>query len=541
MRAISLLRSRMTALANQIRPTIAGGIERMAVVLQWEKIEEYQDSMEQFFLMDKLSLRRDDLVDQVNSNLANVRGHMVLTAHKRARLIEKALLRPEKRYFSFTPYDKGKNFKWLRQGLSAFLSIGGFIVSSGRSWYANYQSKALFTAIESFELFMKKSGLEKEVSQTVNSHLAVDLKLLSSIQSELWKNRYLPNQPQPPSLRRNGGKQSWIEAKRYMSYATAAYGQAMIHAANVEARGNFEFEHVGKIPAAAVAKHICLKEEDIHLLDVDYNGDAKHLRHFVAIDHENKKVVLSIRGTFSPQEIVVDICAFTTDFCGGEAHSEMASMSERVWENAGPIIVKLLDEHPGYEFIVTGHSLGAGTACLLTVLVQSKKLVSAPTRCFAYASPPVFRPIDAVPDINSITNFVHNNDMVPFLSIFSVRNLLSQLRSIQSFAYSTMSYQSRFRMLMGWEKLTPAIMKHHNEWKPFEVALTGAPELQVPAARTIWLQEKREGFYDWECFTPEEMLQNYSYVRVHPEMLTDHFAPSYEFAFEHLWLEDVED
>mmetsp|Transcript_15202 Transcript_15202/g.37315 ORF Transcript_15202/g.37315 Transcript_15202/m.37315 type:complete len:539 (-) Transcript_15202:189-1805(-) len=538
MEAISLLHRRMMALANRTRPTITGGLQRMVQDMKGFQREAIEDDG---YHMEQLSPMRHNLKTPRNINILNAGGHMVLTAQKRARLMQKSLLEPNKRYFSFTPRDKGTNFQELREGVSALLSVGGFIISSAESLYANYQSKALSKPMEGFEIFMEKSGLEEEISHTINAHLAVDLTLLSSIQMEHWKNRYLPKEPLPQSFRRNGGKLFWREAKRYMSYATAAYGQAMIHAADVEARGNFEFEHIGKEPIEAVADHIDLKPEDIHLLDVDYDGDAKHLRHFVAIDHENKKVVLTIRGTFSPQEIVVDVCAFSTEFCGGEAHSQMASMSERVWENAGPTIVKLLDEHPGYEFIVTGHSLGAGTACLLTILVQSKKLVSAPTRCFAFASPPVFKPLDAVPDINAITNFVHNNDMVPFLSVYSVRNLLSQLRSIQAFAYSKISYQSRFRMFMGWKKLTPAIMKHHDEWEPYEETLKGAPELQTPAARTIWLQEKREGFYDWECYTAEEMLEHYSNVRVHPKMLTDHFAPSYEFGFEHLWLEDVED
>ncbi|KAL3929876.1 MAG: hypothetical protein SGBAC_012016 [Bacillariaceae sp.] len=536
METISMLHRRMMALAHRVRPAISHGYQQVVqdmLGFQKQAIEQHQMRIEQ------MALRRHDLVDQLNRNQADARGHMALTAHKRSRLIQKSQFEPDKRYFSFTPEDKGKQWRGLRKGVSAVFSVGGFFISSAQSLSANYKSKALSAPMEGFEMFMKKSGLEKEVAQTMNSNLAVDLKLLSSIQEELWKRRYVPKEPQPQSLRRNFGKQFWVEAKRYMGYATAVYGQAMIHAADVEARGNFEFEHIGKIPVAAVADHIGLPQEDIHLLDVDYNGDAKHLRHFVALDNENKKVVLSIRGTFSPQEIVVDVCAFSTDFCGGEAHSEMASMSERVWENAGPIIIKLLDENPGYEFIVTGHSLGAGTACLLTILVQHNKLVSAPTRCFAYASPPVFKPLDAVPDMNAITNFVHNNDVVPFLSIYSVRNLLSQVRSIHSFAHSKLSYQSRFRMFMGWKKLTPEIMKHHGEWKPYELTLEGAPELQAPAAKTIWLHEKREGFYDWECYFPEELLEHYSNVRVHPEMLTDHFAPSYEFGFEHLWLEDV--
>ena len=112
-------------------------------------------------------------------------------------------------------------------------------------------------------------------------------------------------------------------------------------------------------------------------MDVDYGNDINHLRHFVAVDHANRKVVLSVRGTFTLSEIVVDVAGFSrklvqlsvsvaciamdsfqsgilflrvccpnrTGPCfGGEAHSEMYTMAERVWSAAGGTITKMLKE-----------------------------------------------------------------------------------------------------------------------------------------------------------------------------------------------------
>ena len=153
------------------------------------------------------------------------------------------------------------------------------------------------------------------------------------------------------------------------------------------------------------------------------------------VDHEHRKVVLSIRGTFSLEEIVLDVAAFSKEFCGGEAHSEMATMAERVWTVAGPKVRNVLEENPGYELILTGHSLGAGAACLVTIFVQNKRLLprEQKIRCFAYASPPVFTPLEFVPkSVRATTNFVHENDVVPFLSIQKVRKLFSSLRAFGS-------------------------------------------------------------------------------------------------------------
>jgi hypothetical protein len=53
--------------------------------------------------------------------------------------------------------------------------------------------------------------------------------------------------------------------------------------------------------------------DDTVLMNVDCGGDLQHLRHFVAVDHVNKKVVLSIQGTFSLSEIVVDVTGFSRE------------------------------------------------------------------------------------------------------------------------------------------------------------------------------------------------------------------------------------
>jgi transposase-like protein len=106
---------------------------------------------------------------------------------------------------------------------------------------------------------------------------------------------------------------------RYMRYSTAAYGDSMIAAAEMDVCGKFD-SRLSRLTRAKISAHVGVPEEDIVLMDVDYGGDARHLRHFVAIDHKNKKVVLSIRGTFSLSEIVVDVAAFSSK------HQSVSSM-----------------------------------------------------------------------------------------------------------------------------------------------------------------------------------------------------------------------
>jgi hypothetical protein len=328
------------------------------------------------------------------------------------------------------------------------------------------------------------------------------------------------------------------EAQRYMRFATAVYGQAMIRAAEVDARGAVDTKG-GIATKEVIGNHISVPPEDIVLLDVNYDGDTNCLRHLLVVDHKNRKVVLSIRGTFSLSEVVVDVAGFSRPFCGGEAHSEMANYAERIWEKTGPTILDSLDKHEGYEFIVTGHSLGAGAACLLTILLDSKELLpkSQQMRCFAYASPPCFTPLEFVPQSGSkIANFIHQNDAVPFLSVDSVRHLFQDICAVDKFSHTHMTRSQRYQVILGTKDvpsdLVGAIIE--SEGKSLEPK-KGAPVLYVPAKQNIWLQcedASEEGIYYYEIFGSRDLVRRG--IKVHPEMLLDHFPARYEHAFDHL-------
>jgi len=100
-----------------------------------------------------------------------------------------------------------------------------------------------------------------------------------------------------------------------MKYATAVYGNSMIRAAEMDVKGKWD-NRLSRVAKSRISDHIEIPEEDIVLMDVDYTGSSHYLRHFVAVDHSNKKVVLAIRGTFSLAEVVVDVAGFSSEYPG---------------------------------------------------------------------------------------------------------------------------------------------------------------------------------------------------------------------------------
>lgn len=424
----------------------------------------------------------------------------------------------------------------LRRGAGGLASVVGFISSATTSIVTDRaQFRRSRPIVEAFTRFLKSSGIDLELSQTLNVHLLRNVIVLGRAQKVLAERLDCREHSRS---KRSIKIPSREEALRYMRYATSAYGSEMIAAAEMDARGNFD-TRLSPLLKTRISEHIRVPEEDIIIADVDHAGDGNHLRHFVAVDHANRKVVLAIRGTFTLSEIIVDVAAFSRPCYGGEAHSEMMTMAERVWGASGATVRELLQTNDGYEFILTGHSLGAGTACLLNIMCHNdgNKLVDGrKVRCFAFAAPPVFSPLELVPGaVKSATNYIHDKDVVPFLSVDSVRHVFSSVRVIEEHM-NKLSRLARFKLTAGIsnpeddDELIQVVQKASEErLEPKK----GAPVLSIPAAANIWMREQESGEYN-AVICDSVALSKLGLHNIDIGMFEDHLPPRYEHAFENL-------
>ena len=75
----------------------------------------------------------------------------------------------------------------------------------------------------------------------------------------------------------------------------------------------------------------------------------------------------------------------------GFAHSGILRGAKKILRMTKPILTDLLNQYPEYSLVVTGHSLGAGTAILISmeVMLGQNQLVAADrVECVALAPPP---------------------------------------------------------------------------------------------------------------------------------------------------------
>lgn len=225
----------------------------------------------------------------------------------------------------------------------------------------------------------------------------------------------------------------------------------------------------------------------------------------------------------------------------------MAAMARAVWRSVGELTLSTLKHHSGYELVVVGHSLGAGTAGLLTILLYS--LRQAPQaalpppppaavriRGFCFAPPPVFAPFSAAPPgaIDAISAFVYADDCVPFLSVRAGREMFAAMHGIDEVA-RTMASTEVLLTAAGRSPASDELATQAYERVATLADLNAAPELLMPAATFLWMRSTSMGAFDVvECNTTAVAEAVIGGIPLGVKMLADHMTDKYETALDTL-------
>ena len=89
-------------------------------------------------------------------------------------------------------------------------------------------------------------------------------------------------------------------------------------------------------------------------------GDIDIIGHFMAIDWSKATIVLALRGTYTISGVKIDAAAYSREFCNGVAHAGIADRADKIWTLVKDKIVGLLKSNPGFDFVITGHSVELG-------------------------------------------------------------------------------------------------------------------------------------------------------------------------------------
>lgn len=277
----------------------------------------------------------------------------------------------------------------------------------------------------------------------------------------------------------------------------------------------------------AIADYIGgLAAEDVKY--VHQPGNDQCPAFFLAIDPETNEIVLCIRGAETAANALSEVVCTKEPFLGGRAHSGILDAAKRVVEAAKEHIVQFSHESPRKSIAVVGHSLGAGAAIFATILLSgdgspfSRLMASGKVKCFAFAPPPVFEPLWALPPwVHASTyTFVNNMDCVPRACLGTVSKLFLALKQVDALPMTPLRRLAFLRGDYKLEHQLPDYVEIPQELQQSLGSLFGVG--------LIILFYKADGQMRCETITPhmtDRML-------LHPDMVEDHEMASYEHALE---------
>ncbi|XP_026207558.1 sn1-specific diacylglycerol lipase beta [Anabas testudineus] len=171
---------------------------------------------------------------------------------------------------------------------------------------------------------------------------------------------------------------------------------------------------------------------------VSFHNQIYEIPFFVALDHKKEAVLVAVRGTLSLKDVLTDLSAECENL-PIEGVSGACYAHKGMCQAAGYIYKKLVNDGilnqafsiaPEYKLVITGHSLGAGTAALLAILLRS----SFPTlQCYSF-SPPGGLLSKALADYSKdfVVSVVLGKDLVPRLSIPNMEDLKRRILKMVS-------------------------------------------------------------------------------------------------------------
>ncbi|KAG0347846.1 hypothetical protein BG004_006796 [Podila humilis] len=153
----------------------------------------------------------------------------------------------------------------------------------------------------------------------------------------------------------------------FWRFSMACYGWAGI---NFVGKGNGIIKDIirWRSDHACAIDFLRIPKED--LLAYEFHASKVfHPSYYVALDRATNSIVLAIRGTMSAFDTLTDLVCEYQQWKGGLVHGGMKTSADWFMNNLVPQIVAYIAKHKVSALNIVGHSLGSGTASILTMML----------------------------------------------------------------------------------------------------------------------------------------------------------------------------
>jgi hypothetical protein len=168
----------------------------------------------------------------------------------------------------------------------------------------------------------------------------------------------------------------------YAVYAHAAYGWVL----DLATRQRLHWGNA----------HCLMRQANVHnrsdIVHANWQSQTHRPAYYIIRDRQRRSIVLAIRGTWSPQDVLTNLCCSSQEmdnvpsFWNGNClpnwfwplpprsyrscHAGMVQAARAVQQDCQTILARELQLHPDYTLVLVGHSLGGGCAAILGTLLE---------------------------------------------------------------------------------------------------------------------------------------------------------------------------
>ncbi|KAJ1834988.1 hypothetical protein IWW55_001343 [Coemansia sp. RSA 2706] len=280
-------------------------------------------------------------------------------------------------------------------------------------------SPSTFMAIKSLERLV---GMFNQGVELSNTELLGGLLTLYKFYNEAD----LPGVSRPHDGQLVEGVHQLELPSRYARFALASYGWRALYFFN---RG-ITLMDGAKVDSdvTSVLQYLKIQPED--LLGYEFRSSQLFCpSYFVAHDRQHDAVVLVVRGTMSAEDTVVDLTCEYTKWNGGLVHSGIKASAQWLFLEVMPQIFAYAGSQHISSIRIVGHSLGASTAAILTIMLQESHarlsglgvdVEQFDIHAYCYGPAPCISDNIADRHRDCIDTFVNRDDLVPRLCYGSV-------------------------------------------------------------------------------------------------------------------------
>ncbi|XP_065884643.1 diacylglycerol lipase-beta-like [Dysidea avara] len=297
-------------------------------------------------------------------------------------------------------------------------------------------------------------------------------------------------------------------------------------------------------------------DED-QIIYCSFRNDLYCIPFYVAMDYDNEAIVIALRGTLSLHDVITDMIAVEEDIdvtanSDGDMRAHKGILHTAHWvqgvlKDKG-VLDKAFSRGPNYKLIIVGHSLGAGCASLLSMLLREDY---PDLHCYSYSPPCCLNEAAAHYSKQFITTVTLGKDLIARFCVGTSHTLKHDIVSLLQCCT-----KPKYRILL--EGAVETLTKCVGRTKVFTTGVSSASEEEAPlleeqdhvTIRPLFLPGRiihiRNTGRTKACMCSQHHKQGYwvntdSFlnIQISPEMVRDHFPNVLYNAMKTLWSENT--